>query len=475
MGWFRRRKEATDQQLAATGAAGGYYDPVDRDLGYRSVGAGPREIPSRTLERARQYSIAGYRANPMARAIIDTYTSFCVGDSGLTLNCTSPDVRVVAEQFWNDSENYLGDQDLMLRSHLLNGESVYEMLVGQISGVTRRSVIDPIRIAQVDLFGGNPLWPAVVELRNYGGEPIRKTVIRRDDLSELRVGEVFFWRSFRALETDVRGAPFLMPVIDWLDNYDQVLSNLIDRTALARFIAFQVTLKGNKVDNTFIDNWIAERGGTHLPRSGSIEVTNENVEWTPLQAHAGAYEDKTTAGAIMTSIAGGSGLAKTWLAEPEDANRATSLTMAEPVRRRVGGVQNVWLGYQTEMVRFAVDQAVARKILPALVEVQTEGGQTQLVPAAQTVTITGPEVAAADAKVTAEVLVNLSEALGELVSADVLTLEAARVAAKKAWESFAGVPYTAELDKPDADTDKVADHVDSTQDAAAPGAGLLSA
>lgn len=474
MGWFRRRtSEATAQQLAATGAAG-YYDPVDGDL-FRSVGASPRELPARTLEKARQSSIAGYRANPMARAIIDTYTSFCVGDSGLTLQCTNPDVRVVAEAFWNDSENYMSDQDIMLRSHLLNGESVYEMMVGEISGVTRRSVIDPLRISQVDLFGGNPLWPAVLEFRNPGGDPIRKTVIRRDDFTELRTGDVFFWRSFRALETDVRGAPFLMPVLDWLDNYDQVLSNLIDRTALARFIAFQVRLLGKDVDQTKINEWIAERGGSHLPRSGSIEVTNEQVEWKPLAADAGAYEDKTTAGTILTSIAGGSGLAKTWLAEPDDANRATSLSMAEPVRRRVGGVQNVWLSYVTEMVRFAVDRAVDRNLVEKLVEVRTEGGETQMVPAAQTVTVTGPEVAAADAKVTAEVLVNLSKALTELVAGDVLTLEAAKVAAKKAWESFAGVPYTAELDRPDADPEKVADHVDSTQAAAAPGAQMIAA
>lgn len=475
MGWFRRRaREATNEQLAATGASG-YYDPVDRDLGFRSLGASQREVPSRTLEKARQFSIAGYRSNPMARAIIDTYTSFAVGDSGLTLQCTNDEVRVFADDFWNDPENYLGDQDIMLRSHLLNGETAYEMLVGEISGVTRRSVVDPSRITQVEMFGGNPLWPSVLEFRNPGGEPIRKTVIRRDDFTELRTGEVFFWRSFRALETDVRGAPFLMPIVDWLDNYDAVLSNLIDRTALARFIAFQVTLKGNKVGPKEIDEYIAARGGSHLPRSGTIEVTNESVEWKPLAADAGAYEDKSTAGTIMTSIAAGAGLAKTWLAEPEDANRATSLTMAEPVRRRVGNVQNTWLGFMTDMARFAVDQAVARGQLDAMVEVQTEGGKKQRVPAAQTVTITGPEVAAADAKVTAEVLVNLSQALSGLVAAEVLTLEAAQVAAKKAWEGFVGVPYTAELDRLEVDVDKVADHVDSTQDANAPGAQIIAA
>lgn len=461
MAWFtpaRRVVEATPQQRVATGAIGSGYDPIDGDYGWRSVSGSAREIPERTRDQARNDSIAAYRANPMARAIIDTYVAFCVGDAGLTLQCTSDLVRPYAEAFWTDPKNRLASgQELMLRSALLNGEALNEMMVGELTGVCRRSPIDPGRIQSVNLRDGNPLWPASVVLRTGGGQqPEELDLVDVDDLSGLLSGRGMFWPLFRSLETDHRGAPFLMPVLDWLDAYDTVLSNLIDRTALARFIAMDVTLKGDDADP---DQFIRDRGGNQIPRSGTIEVHNESVEWQPMKADSGAYEDTTTNRAVMTVVAAGSGLSKVWLAEPEDANRATSLTMAEPVRRRIGSVQNLWLTCQTAMVRYAVDQLVAAGSIPRVVQIAGPGGPID-VPASATVSVTGPQIAAADAKVTAEVLSNLAKALTEMTTAGVLSTPAAKVAAEKAWTDFVGVPYRAELDDPEVSSDELANAVD---------------
>jgi len=131
--WFvpaRRALEATTpDQLIATGSVIGSWgrDPVDGDIGYRLASSVGREVPYWSQEKARAYSINAYRANPMAKAIIDTYTSFCVGDSGVSLQVTSPQVQEVAEEFWNDPRNNLAAiQDLMLRDQLLNGETLLE-------------------------------------------------------------------------------------------------------------------------------------------------------------------------------------------------------------------------------------------------------------------------------------------------------------------------------------------------------------
>jgi hypothetical protein len=166
------------------------------------------------------------------------------------------------------------------------------------------------------------------------------------------------------------------------------------------------------------------------------------VKWESKFAQPGSFEDRVTGQAVLTNIAAGAGLAKTWLAEPEDANRATSLTMAEPVRRRVGGVQQLWLDINTELVRFAVDRAVAAGQLEAQVAIKDKTGAEQLVPAADTVTVTGPEIAASDANVAAEILVKLSQSLKDLD----LSEEARRLASQKGWEDFMGIPYSRELD-----------------------------
>lgn len=462
-------REATPNQIAISGAGPYGEVPGDRsERGWRQVSSnGLRGVPSWTLEAMRTHSVAAYRTNPMARAIIDTYTAFCVGDSGLTLHCTNDAVKAVAEEMWNDPRNRLDEQDLALNTHLLLGETAWEMLVYEGSGRTRRSVIDPSRVSNVDLLNGNPLWPDKLHVRQGAGlEDTVLQIVGVDDFTDLRTGQVMWWPGFRALDTDMRGAPFLMPIIDWLDSYDLVINNLVDRTALARWINIDVAIKGGPNAQDKVDKYIAEHGSS-MPQSGTMHVHTDDVTIQAITPQVGSYEDANTSKTILTSVAAGGGLAKTWLAEPEDANRATSVTMAEPVRRRINRVQNSWLKNQTELVRFAIDRAVAAGRLPLNVEVSgADGSSQQKMRASMAVKITGPEVAAADAQITAEVLVNLSKALDTMVKRGILSPEAAHFAAKKGWEDYCGIPWMPELDKADGSRkDDLAEQIDKTQTA----------
>lgn len=445
MAWFRRRStEALADSVAASGAAGYGWDDIDEEYGYRRVGASRREVPHFTVEKARTLSVHAYRVNPMARAIIDTYTSFCIGDSGVKLSCTSPQVEPSARAFWNDPRNNVeNSQELLLRSHMLLGETALELMVGALSGFTRFAYVTPEAIKSVEIDNGNALWPTRLHIGQTDGSTLPLDIVQIDDVTELRSGQCMFWADWKAVVSDRRGFPFLGPVLDWLDAYDQVLWNLIDRTAISRYLVWDVTVDGDADD---IQRVIDQRKGTHAPRSGSVEFHNPGVTWEPKSAQTGAYEDKQTGAMAMTNLAAGAGLAKTWLAEPEDANRATSLTMAEPVRRRVGGVQKKWLGYMTELVRFHIDQQVRVGRLPQMVSVVGAGGDEERVAPAETIRVVGPEIAASDAKVNAEILVNLSTALIGMRSQGFLSEEAAKQAARKAWEEYMGIPYSHELD-----------------------------
>lgn len=456
----RRATEASAQQLAATGAAGAYatVDPIDGDRGWAVLGGAGgwrREMPSWNLEKARAYSVAAYRANPMARAIVDTYTAFCVGDSGVSPLVSSPLVRPIVDRFWSDPANRLGGiQELLFRSWLLNGERCDEMMVGATTGVVRFSPIDPSRVLSVAVRGGNPLWPDVLTVAGHG--PMQ--VIRPDDVSGLRSGEVLWHTGWRASEFDRRGMPFLTTILDQIEDYDQVLSNLIDRTALARYLVWDVQVTGTQDD---VDAFVKARGGLHMPPSGTVEVHNEAVTWKPQTANTGAAEDTQTMSAVLTTVAGGAGLAKTWLSDAEGANRATALSMAEPVRRRVGSVQRQWLEHMTEMCRFAVDRAVAAGRIPATVP-SADGTE---IPAAETVRVDGPSIAAADAQIQAQVFLNLSTGLGNMVDKNLLSPEAAQVAVRKAWELLVGQPFRIEL----MPTDGTAPNPDAVAEAIADG------
>lgn len=432
----RRLTEATPYQLAATGAGLAGVDP-DNEAGWTRAGQGSREMPEWSRERARAHSIAAYRSNPLGRSIVDTYTAFCVGDSGVQVRSSDPATDAVIRRFCNDPKVMLLErQELFFRDWCLNGELLLELLVGDTTGVVRINPIDVARITSVSLAHGNPLWPSGVSVRMPNSDPLELALVDVDDLTGLRVGNALFHPGWRATIHDRRGMPFLTTILDALDSYDEVLSNLIDRTALARYLVWDVTLKGE--DKAGIDEWIKNRGGLDVPPSASIEVHNESVEWKPQTVTVGSQEDSTTLTAVHTSIAGGTGLAKTWLSDPDGANRATSVSMAEPVRRRIGSVQNEWLGAMRELLRFVVDKAVEAGRLPRYTELTDSSGRSVIVPPSETVVVTGPQIAASDAQVSSTVMLNLSTAMKTLLESGAITPEAAKVAAEKAWELYTG-------------------------------------
>ena len=456
----RRVIEATPQQLMTVGAyhgGVGGVDPIDGDRGYARVGHSQREVPSWTAERARSYSVAAYRINPLAKAIIDTMTAFCTGSTGVTLQVSSDDVREVAEEFWDDDENGLFNQELFLRDLMIMGEQCFELMQGETSGVVRINPIDVSNIIGISLRDGNVLWADKV-IYQYSLDKVEiRTIVRsNEETGNLREGEAMFFAPWKTTLQDTRSTPFLMPILDQLDNYDQVMANLVDRTTLARYLVWDVSVDGTPRD---VEEYVKNRGRS-MPESGGIEFHNKNIEWKPMTVSTGAQEDSIANRSIMTQIAGGSGISKPWLGEPGDANRATSLSMAEPVRRRVEGVQKMWTRNMTELVRFAVDRAVAAKRIPDTVKASDQRtGYEYEVPASKAVQVVGPEIAAADAQINAEVMLNLAKSLESMVMVGALSHAGAQVAAKKAWEDYVGVPYTADLNDPDAEKEELANYI----------------
>lgn len=464
----KRVTEATPEQIAMSGAAAGSWgvDPIDGEAGWTPLGRHGREIPDFTLEKARANSVASYRTNPLAKAIVDTYVAFCVGDVGVSYTCSNEDVEEVVKEFWEDPYNDLANrQEHLLRDMLVMGEMCLELMSGENSGVTRFRPVQVSEITGVTLLNKNPMTVDQIKFEiNMVPRRPPLTIVRHDDITGLRTGDALWFRPWRTLTSDVRSAPFMMPILDWLDSYDTVLSNLIDRTSLARYLVWDVTVEGGQ---EAVDNFIRARGGTAIPRSGTVEIHNQSVQWEPKTVSTGAQEDTMANQSVMTLIAGGTGLAKTWLAEPEGANKATSQTMAEPVRRRVQGVQKAYLGCMQELLRTVVDRAVTAGRLPGTItSFDEKTGQETKIPTSQAVLVQGPEVAAADSQTTAQVLLNLSTGLKNLTDGGTLARKAARVAAKKAWEDYTGRTYTADLDEPD-EQDKAIEDAMVQQQAAA--------
>jgi len=90
------------------------------------------------------------------------------------------------------------------------------------------------------------------------------------------------------------------------------------------------------------------------------------------------------------------------------------------------------------------------------------------------VTVTGPQVAAADAKIMAEVMHKLTLSIKE--AGPVLSPEAGAELIKKAWEDFMGTPWRPELDAAldKGDTETAAAIVEDSGEETAPARQLLA-
>jgi hypothetical protein len=154
-----------------------------------------------------------------------------------------------------------------------------------------------------------------------------------------------------------------------------------------------------------------------------------------------------TAQTLLTNVAGGSGLAKPWLAETEGSNRASSVSMAEPVRRRVQSVQRSWQAFMTTVCRFVVDEAVRSGRLPRFQTLPGVAGEpARTVPTWRTVRVEMPEIAATDAQINATILSSLAVAVPQMVGAGLLGPEAGRRMLEHAWSDYMGQPWRPGID-----------------------------
>jgi hypothetical protein len=198
-------------------------------------------------------------------------------------------------------------QDLMLRSHLLLGESLLEMLTGPMSGVVRLSPIEPGRIDEVQLRGGNAWWPIGVTLdKMAGGDSGRQlSVVEVNDFTGLREGKAMFWASVQ----DARHGRARVQ----LPRADPGSARLLRHGAVEPDRPYGAgPLHGvgrhRQGDQGAVDKFVADRRGTHVPPSGSVEVHNDSVKWEPKTVSTGAFEDAAAAQNVLTQIAaGGSG------------------------------------------------------------------------------------------------------------------------------------------------------------------------
>jgi len=388
------------------------------DYLYRRAGGAPRDLLGVSLRRAQDLSVALYRANPLAHRMIGIYRSYLAGN-GFDLAAHNPDVRAVVDDFWGGSRNRLDQHNPdFARDWLLMGEGFHPTKADEAGNLTV-GYIDPSTVESVARLPGNNLILTEVHVRTPGGDPekLRVAAIDTDPASDgagLWQGDVTAWL-FDRIAASSRGNPFLLPSLDWLDAYDQMLWEMVERTKAMRAFFWQVVVQGGKTE---VEE-AKEIWGTTAPRSGSVRFITDASKVEAVAPQLGTYEDVAGARYVRQHLAVGAGLAPHWLGSPEDANRSTAEQMDIPVLRSLQDTQAEWRGHIVELVEMAVDAKVRAgyldRLLPRHVDergtVDARGGPE---PARNLFTVTVPEIRDAQVQTAAAALAQAATAFGAL-------------------------------------------------------------
>lgn len=459
---LRQRVAAFIDPAHVTEATIVQVDPDD-DL-YRAQGAGLRDLLGPVLTRAQDISVQLYRQNPLANRILKIYTTYLAGE-GFALSADNPDVQAIVEEFWEAERNQMSiNHRSFARDWMLFGEAPHPVAWDE-TGNTTLGYLDPRSIDHVERNPFNQMiLEAVVLTRQVTSDQPPLRIVRREtdpfaDDAGLYSGDVFMWL-FERIGAGTRGTPFLLPLMDWLDAYDQVLWELLERVKAVRAFFWDVGVEGGQTE---VEQAKAIWGKT-APRSGSVRFRTKSMEVNAAQPNIGVEEDVAGARYLLRHIATGAGLQPHWVGDPEDANRSTAQEMDKPVLRALVDTQAAWKHNMETALKLVVDRKVAAGMLPRVVERYDEQGQPtgEQLPAHDLVEIVAPQITDDDVEAAAASLTQVAQAFAALDMMEIVDRDTMRKVIRTILPAL-GLPADELPDPDDEDTtdEQIEDAVES--------------
>lgn len=369
-----------DLNLTATQGGSLYFNRLSQTT---------RELAAVQQNRATELAYLLYESNPMGKAIVEIPRDFILGDS---VNVSSVDQNKArrAEQqdiidaFWNDPINLM---DLKLHQKVMElglfGEQCWPVTVNDVNGHVQLGYIDPANIKgiQTDPFNVEKIIAVVAEFNNDENVPTEhwySVVTPIDDpnsewYGRLKVdnegdsvswkgidgktntrtvkGSCFFY-TVNKVTNSTRGKTDLLSLIDWIDAYDQLLFGEVDRGLLMKAFIWDVKLSG--YTDRQIDDY---RKANPQPKPASVRYHNDKVEWNAVTPDLKSADASEGANLILSYIATGARLPKTWINGGIDVNRATAKELSTPSIARLVARQKYVKYIIDQMVTLVLDQA----------------------------------------------------------------------------------------------------------------------
>lgn len=369
-----------------------------------------REVAPTIHSRMLRLAKILYDSNPLARRIVELTKNFILGE-GILYEAKDKRVKEILDNFWfDDINNWPIRQHERILDLCLYGELIIPVEVNPKNGHVTLGYIDPLQVQDVVT---NPLNCLVYEKIIVKGLSDNRTDLRvikkdRNPLSKTfgrLMGEVFFF-AINKVSNQTRGTSDLLPLIDWLDAYDQFLFNRLERQSFINNFVWDVTLEG--ADDSEIEEF---KKNLIAPTPGTIRIHNERVKWNVINPKLESSDAQAESQLLRSHILAGAGYPPHFFSDFSGV-RATAYESYFPTEKNLVSRQKIIKGFLEYIFRFVIDQAIIHNTLPPNIDTSFE--------------VIFPEISIRDLERTSRALRNITLALSDARDAGWLTDEECR-------------------------------------------------
>lgn len=310
------------------------------------------DLPAEFLHAAQRLSLLLYRKNVRAYRSVELVKDFVLGD-GVKFSASDQKVEELLRQHWqvNRWKNKAAER---LRALALFGEQLWPAFVSEGTGLVRLSSVSPLLIRAVKRDPENAEEIIAAETGPTDANKKNKRswdVIREGEDGKL-VGEAFYFPVNR-IAGGGRGTPDLLSSIDWLEGLDNMVFGMLERSALALDVVFDLELE--QTNETEIRKHVKDF--VKSLRSGGVYGHNERVKLDIKAPALGATEAQTAIGILLRQIQSGTGLAGLFFGDSADLTRSSASELSVPVAKMIQGRQEVFRRMLDDVFRFQIEKA----------------------------------------------------------------------------------------------------------------------
>lgn len=272
-----------------------------------------------------------YMTNPLARRILE-YTRVFTGGGEWKIKAEDESVEKALMSHWLDPVNLWPVKKTKKALELaMYGEQFYPVFVNVSTGMMRLGYIDPVTVEEVITNKDNPEVKEEVVVKSNTGDAkdTKKYKIINDMPTGLLKAEdnPCFAFSVNAVSNAARGYSDLLALEDWIDAYQKVVFNFVERSSFLQAFLWDIEIKG--ANEKEIQNRM-EKLQENKPKAGSFVVHSDDETWTANTPDLRSRQNIEEARHIRNQFLAGAGYPEFWFAEGEMTTRATALAQGAP-------------------------------------------------------------------------------------------------------------------------------------------------